>query len=125
MRSKSIVNIKKSWGEDIAAGRFDYGAIFAECYWRETKDGIIEESQPTTSELLNQWLWPFYPSVNGDRVYINKWFTSIRIQTLNGSGGVHIERLVYMPDVDRPELPPGFIDRECWQNFREHWAAND
>ena len=125
MRNKSLVNIKKSWADDISAGRFSYGAILAECYWRETKDGFLIESTPTTSELLNGWFWPFRPAVNNNRVYINNWFTNIILEQTDGPGGVHIERLILKPDLNSESAPADFINRECWANFRQHYSANE
>ena len=125
MRNKSVVNIKKSYAEEIGAGRFSYGAILAESYWKKTKDGFIVESQPTTSELLNTWFWPFRPSINNNRVYINKWFTGVVLELIDGPGGIHIERLVLKPDLDVDEVSEDFISRECWANFRQFWGSND
>lgn len=126
MKSKSIINVKKRLADELTAGLHKYGAILAESYWMETKDGFIKQSTPTTSEILDGWFYPFTVHIdNGGRVMINKWFTNIRLEELDDAGGVHIERLVFKPDLDTEPTPPGFITEQCCQNFREHWPAND
>ena len=126
MRSKSIINIKKSYAEEIAADRFKYGAILAESYWKEDKNGAMVESQPVTAEILDGFFYPFTHHIdNGSRVYIGRWFTGLRVDCINGPGGVHIERIVLKPDLDVDAAPVEFIESELWKNFREHWSAND
>lgn len=126
MKNKSIVNIKRGLADDITAGRLSYGAIIAESYWKTSPDGFIQESQPTTSEIIDGLFYPFKVTIkNGGRLFINNWFTNCRIEQLNTAGGVHVERIVLKPDLDAPEAPPGFIRRECWSNFKQHWSAND
>lgn len=126
MKSKSIINCRRKALEEISDGVHKYGAILAESYWKQTKDGFIQQSTPTTSEILDCWLYPFTVHIDdAGRVMINKWFTNLRVECLDDAGGVHVERIVFKPDLDAPQAPPGFISRECWQNFREHWSAND
>lgn len=126
MQSKSLINVKRRLADEITAGIHKYGAILAESYWMQKKDGFIKESTPTTSEILDGWFYPFKPSIeNGGRVYINRWFTNIRLEQLTEAGGVHVERLVFKPDLDTDAAPADFINYECWQNFKQHWSAND
>ncbi|MBP5699100.1 MAG: hypothetical protein J6W96_06205 [Alphaproteobacteria bacterium] len=126
MRSKSIINVKRRLADELNAGLHKYGAILAESYWKQTKDGFIQQSTPTTSEILDGWFYPFFVRIDAaGRVMINRWFTNIRIEYLTEAGGVNVERIVFKPDLDTEPTPPGFITEQCWQNFREHWAAND
>jgi hypothetical protein len=125
MRNKSIINVKTQLVDELAAGRHSYGAILAECYWKETKDGFLIQSQPTISEILDGWFYPFKISITDNRIYINKWFTHLKIESFNESGGVHVERIVLKPDLEAPEAPPGFVKQQATDNFREHWTAND
>lgn len=125
MRSKSLINIKKSLADDINAGLLKYGAIIAESYWRQDKNGVIIESQPVTSDILQALFYPFYAQLKDDKIYINDWFTDLRIEHLNGPGGVHIERIVLKPDLDTPPTPPEFIKKQCWENYRQYWSVND
>ena len=126
MKSKSLVNVKRRLADELAAGVHGYGAILAESYWAETKDGFIKQSTPTTSESLDAFFYPYFVRIDdAGRVYINKWFTNVIIEYLTEAGGVNVERIVFKPDLDAPNPPPGFITEQCRQNFREHWAAND
>lgn len=125
MRNKSVINIKKSLADDINAGRFKYGAIIAESYWKQTPEGFIIESQPVTSDIIDFLFYPFYARLKDDKIYINDWFTDLRIEHLNDAGGVHIERIVLKPDLNAPPTPPDFINRQCWENYRQHWSIND
>lgn len=125
MRSKSIINVKKNLADEIIAGVHSYGAILTETYWRETKDGFLIQSTPTTSEILDGWFYPFKLTIKNNRVYINRWFTSIRLEELTEADGIHVERLVFKPDLDTEAAPADFISGKCWANFREYWGDND
>lgn len=124
MRNKSIINVKNFVAAG-AAGAVSYGAIIAESYWRQTPGGLIEESTPTTSEILEQIFYPFRPTVKQCRIYINKLFTGLIIDEQIGPRGVHTERIIFDPLAAEINDTPGFANQQCRENFREHWTAND
>lgn len=125
MKSKSIINIKKRFAAEIAAGVHGYGATLAESYWKQDSAGFIIESQPVTSEILNGFFYPATPSVKDNgRVYVGRWFTGVIVEEITGPGGVHTERIKFKPD-EESAAAPEFIESQIWENIRQHQIAND
>lgn len=123
MRSKSQIFIKNPL--QLACNmELAYGAIIAESYWRQTKSGTIEESQPVTSEILNGFFYPYRPTVKGVRVMINKLFTGFVIEEVIDAHNVHTERIVNKPSLDIND-DPEFVRAQLNANFNEHYTAND
>lgn len=122
MKSKSIVNFSDYWNRPRP---WQFGEIIAESYWKKDKSGYIQESTPTTSEILDQMFFPFYIHFEHEtEIFLEDFPTGLQVETLKGPNNTNIERIVFKPcriGTASEKLLKYAMDK----NFKKHRIAND
>ena len=95
MKNKSLIFYKDM--DQLVKDPPKYGQLLFESYWKRDSSGAIIESQPTTSEYLDSFFWPFAYQINGLQITLNGAESGFYIEQVEGLRGEHIERVIFKP----------------------------
>lgn len=121
MKNKSY-NSGGPWKIANDPNRLFFGDILAESYWKKDKDGNIKQSEPVTSEILDQWLYPLKYYLDGFKVFLDGYYLGLFIDVFTTPDGVTTERIVFKPDETCPDGATLKKLMEC--NFARHYLNN-
>lgn len=102
MKSKSY-NSGGPWKIANDPNRLFDGDILVESYWKKDKEGNIKQSEPTTSQILDEWMYPLKYYVDEGKVCLDGYYLGCRVEVITTPEGVVTERIVFKPDETTPD----------------------